>query len=387
MRDSFWDSEANRFTLYGALFGLMFPIIATLIEAIQIGGVSITNMLIVQTSDPLLWIIDSAPLFLGLFARFAGWRQDQLKRIIRENVVHPETIQESIEDSRQFANVLTLLAAMFIGIVLVSVMLWLQFLLTNNIENRQLTGTGTPVTIAPETSGSSDTGNESTIVTLETDSVEPVVVASTNTPETTTELVPTDIPIENSAATPASASSEDAPLIEPEIVAPESSPTAPGDNPADASQIFRLGFVVRPELDCRLATEVADTIWQESFGLQVQVEEFTSIEELISAIADTSHPRHIDATLCYIDPTDRPYLRQYPGSLQVIGDGFLTVSDLRLLALRSTVQPPIGQERVGCIESYLRNQNYNATALVGFEAETWLAENGDVARNWLDCMG
>jgi len=410
MKNSFWDSEANRFTLYGALFGLLFPIIATLIEALQIGELSLATMLTVQTTDPLLWIIDSAPLFLGLFARFAGWRQDQLKQIIRENIVQPEGIQGGFEDSSQFANVLTFLAAILIGIVLFSVVLWLQFLITTNVENSTLADTDVPISVEQVNSESTDAGNEPTIVTLEADSLAPTVVASTvvastvvtstNVPDISTEQLPaeqvsTDIPIATSVATSSNTSQNDVPLTAAESnptapsdspAVPSDSPAVPGDSPAVIVQTFRLGLFVRPELDCRFATSVASAIWQESFDLQVQIEEFASIEELIAAIADASHPRHIDATLCYIDPTDRTYLRQYPGSLQVIGDGFLADSDLRLLALRSTVQPPIDEETVACIEAYLRNQEFDATSLVGLEIENWLVENRDVARRWLGCM-
>jgi signal transduction histidine kinase/DNA-binding response OmpR family regulator len=72
-------SEANNYTLYGALFGLCFPVGATLVSSVMATGqLSVPGMLQAQAGDPLLWIIDSAPFWLGLFARLAGLRQDRL---------------------------------------------------------------------------------------------------------------------------------------------------------------------------------------------------------------------------------------------------------------------------------------------------------------------
>lgn len=78
-------TETQKYALAGALFGFLFPIVATLI---RIAGFSlpfnIASAVSVQSTDPLLWIIDSAPFFLGLFAALAGRRQDNLLRLYEE---------------------------------------------------------------------------------------------------------------------------------------------------------------------------------------------------------------------------------------------------------------------------------------------------------------
>ena len=72
-------TEKNIYTFYGAIFGFLFPLIATVIESnISYGSLTWTNILKVQGENALIWIIDSAPFWLGLFARFAGIRQDNL---------------------------------------------------------------------------------------------------------------------------------------------------------------------------------------------------------------------------------------------------------------------------------------------------------------------
>ncbi|NND06005.1 MAG: response regulator [Saprospiraceae bacterium] len=66
--------------IVGAFFGLLFPIIATLFDILYIQHLSFTleNIFLVQKQQPLHWIIDTAPLFLGLFAAMAGKKQDSL---------------------------------------------------------------------------------------------------------------------------------------------------------------------------------------------------------------------------------------------------------------------------------------------------------------------
>lgn len=66
---------APTYALYGALFGLLFPAAAMLIRWLQ--GV---DPLELQRSDPLMWIIDGAPLLLGAFAYLVGLKQARLHK-------------------------------------------------------------------------------------------------------------------------------------------------------------------------------------------------------------------------------------------------------------------------------------------------------------------
>jgi len=72
-------NETQRYTLAGVLFGFLFPILGTLIK-ITISGLPLTELAFinVQLTEPLLWVIDTAPVFLGLVAGYAGRKQDLL---------------------------------------------------------------------------------------------------------------------------------------------------------------------------------------------------------------------------------------------------------------------------------------------------------------------
>ena len=68
-----------KYLLYGIAFGLCFPIVATILSAQLLSdSISIEAMLKSQLSNPLLWMIDTAPIFLGLLAYLGGLQYDKL---------------------------------------------------------------------------------------------------------------------------------------------------------------------------------------------------------------------------------------------------------------------------------------------------------------------
>ena len=87
-----FQNDTQMYTFIGVLFGIFFPIVATIIR-ITIAGlpINISNVLFVQSNDPLLWIIDTAPLIIGYVSLLAGRRQDNSHQ--RE----AELIQKEIE--------------------------------------------------------------------------------------------------------------------------------------------------------------------------------------------------------------------------------------------------------------------------------------------------
>jgi len=73
-------SPRTKYTLLGFIFGLLFPLYSSFIELKSNGyPFSFSSFLFVQRSNPLLWVIDTAPIFLGIFAWFAGARQQELE--------------------------------------------------------------------------------------------------------------------------------------------------------------------------------------------------------------------------------------------------------------------------------------------------------------------
>ena len=75
--------HAVTYAVWGALAGALFPVVGALVEAARRPevGAGAAGLLRVVEQTPLLWIVGTAPLFLGLMAAFAGQRQDQLAAI------------------------------------------------------------------------------------------------------------------------------------------------------------------------------------------------------------------------------------------------------------------------------------------------------------------
>jgi len=78
-------SYTSKYTYYGALFGFCFPIIGSIINSLTTyHNLNFSNLLKVQLDQPLLWIIDTAPFFLGLFASFGGRHYDKLQKTLSD---------------------------------------------------------------------------------------------------------------------------------------------------------------------------------------------------------------------------------------------------------------------------------------------------------------
>ncbi len=85
MAGRLFNTQQGWYAFYGALFGLCFPIIGTFIESyVLFSSVSFGSLMAAQRQSPMLWIIDSAPLFLGIFASFGGRQLDRVRHVNTE---------------------------------------------------------------------------------------------------------------------------------------------------------------------------------------------------------------------------------------------------------------------------------------------------------------
>lgn len=74
-----WKYE-YRYATYGAILGILFPLIGTIIDCgNRFAECNLDNVIRSQASNSLLWIIDTAPLFLGLLAAYAGKQVDKVR--------------------------------------------------------------------------------------------------------------------------------------------------------------------------------------------------------------------------------------------------------------------------------------------------------------------
>lgn len=111
-------STTEKYTLMGTLFGLLFPLTVSIGLSIQ------NNWNLIETQKNMgwtLWIIDTAPIFLGLFARIAGVRQEALEKIMSSAAIESpqkkSTIsQNKLTSSLTLKNLQTNKISIFVGI-------------------------------------------------------------------------------------------------------------------------------------------------------------------------------------------------------------------------------------------------------------------------------
>lgn len=76
--------------IIGLVFGLLIVAFATLVALFTTGTpITLDNIISVQLNTPLLWIIDTFPIFLVVILGMLGVREDRLQRVLREGrLVH-----------------------------------------------------------------------------------------------------------------------------------------------------------------------------------------------------------------------------------------------------------------------------------------------------------
>lgn len=97
--------NATKYAMFGALFGLAFPIISTPIaSAIEYSQISLEYLIKIQQTNPLMWVINTAPVFLGLFAYYGGVKQDQLVELIekQDEIINDQTraLREALKEAQ-----------------------------------------------------------------------------------------------------------------------------------------------------------------------------------------------------------------------------------------------------------------------------------------------
>ena len=92
-----------KFTIAGVFFGLLFPILSTIIELIQFKQpFSFSAFLTMQHSNPLLWIIDLAVPILGFVGFLIGRQQQKMLQQAENLEAQVETRSEQILQQKLF---------------------------------------------------------------------------------------------------------------------------------------------------------------------------------------------------------------------------------------------------------------------------------------------
>ncbi len=87
----------------GVVAGFAFPLIAAALKLSELGQpFDIVRAIAVQPLEPVLWITDTAPLFLGLLAGIAGGREDlhlEANKLLRARETELNGIRQNLEEA------------------------------------------------------------------------------------------------------------------------------------------------------------------------------------------------------------------------------------------------------------------------------------------------
>lgn len=94
-------TQKQKYTFLGVSLGFLFPIVGTIFECSFRGmGYSFQQILECQKASPALWLVDSAPFFLGLVASFAGRHLD----LVNEKNKQIEERYKQMSELREIAD-------------------------------------------------------------------------------------------------------------------------------------------------------------------------------------------------------------------------------------------------------------------------------------------
>ena len=107
-------SHKTTYTLIGFAFGCGVPLLAMLVDA-GVRGIpySIDSFLLLQQTQALHWIIDTAPIILGIAAYIVGTRQDRIQSLaeslqsqLQERTAYQKQTTTALDENRRLSSVL-----------------------------------------------------------------------------------------------------------------------------------------------------------------------------------------------------------------------------------------------------------------------------------------
>lgn len=158
----------------------------------------------------------------------------------------------------------------------------------------------------------------------------------------------------------------------------------PTTEPAVMEVDLRFGVTERG-LNCPLMTEIAALVLEEKEDLKAEIISYNSADELYEALASNSEEEKIDLTLCFLDPDDRPYIREYVGLTTQLGTAYWQDEASKFLIMaNATVVAPL-EKNNACVYNFFQNFKFAKVSFEEQDAKTWVNNNRPTVRSWTNC--
>jgi len=164
--------------------------------------------------------------------------------------------------------------------------------------------------------------------------------------------------------------------------APTATPTAAPINTSSADLI--LG-ITDDHAECGFFSELTAEMIRQNFDMDVETTIFADDNEMYEQLANRQNQRAIDITVCYGDPNDRPYLRQYFGFLKHIGDVYWDGPEIRLQVLTNAGFSADLERNQTCLYRFFKNINFEGEELLVQTPAEWISDNQAMVTEWANC--
>ncbi|MEZ4728329.1 MAG: BMP family ABC transporter substrate-binding protein [Caldilineaceae bacterium] len=143
--------------------------------------------------------------------------------------------------------------------------------------------------------------------------------------------------------------------------------------------------VIQENETCLFFTDVVKRMVEGKLGVSVAVADYAEAAGMYAALATRQDQRTVDLTLCFVDPQDRPFLREHFGFIRNIGDIYWRNDEMRLqIVSNSGLLAELEQEQV-CVYRLLKNLNFEGSGLPTQEPAQWVDANADLVDQWASC--
>ncbi|HRW09872.1 MAG TPA: BMP family ABC transporter substrate-binding protein [Caldilineaceae bacterium] len=185
------------------------------------------------------------------------------------------------------------------------------------------------------------------------------------------------LPTPTQSIADAGATEEEAPTEAPE---PTATPV-----PVSASTADLILGETDHHAACTFFSELTAQMIRDQFDLDVEIVKFGDDDEMYGELANRQNQRTVDITVCYGDPDDRPYLREYFGFLKHIGDVYWNGPDVRLQVLTNAGYSTDLERNQTCLYRFLKNLHFEGEELLAQTPADWIAANQATVSEWANC--
>lgn len=212
----------------------------------------------------------------------------------------------------------------------------------------------------------------------------PAPATATPEPPTATPQPPTATPQPPTAIPPTvlALPTTSSPTNEPATAIPVVSEAA--TNTAAPPADIRLGESDRV-VDCKFATDIVQLVLERQLDLRVARVHFNNMDDLFRSLAADGAEQKVDLTLCYIDPDDRAYLKQYDSTLLFVAGNYAERDEKRLSAVGNSTLIVQLKTQQPCVHNFLKNLDLSELDFQTTDAETWLDQNTSRVLAWTQC--